>query len=386
MPPHIHRRNAAERAIRTYKNHLISGLYTCDPKFPSRGWDQLLPQCNITINLLRSERHNPSLSAYAALLVSFNFNATPMSPRGTKVIVHEKVNNRLSWEGHGTEAWYIGPSLEQDRCFKFYMPVTCRKQYADTVEFFPTTTPFPRVSTDDYLRQGATDLVQILRVPGNNIPSLTYGSTTTNEYIHPAKIFKQAATPPKTVTTIQHDAHSPRVIPVSPSVTKEPRVVPETKHIHDKTVLQKHVAAEPILKHKTTQHHTIPLLHCHPVVQNKRRLLGRLRPAKSRINRLAKAVVKNSHFQAQSVQNIEEYHGHWACPVYHPETRHKQSLYSLLKEQESPTWTTYLINEVGRLAQGIGKNRPAHEKIEGKNTINFIKRRAGPKECKSHIC
>ena len=44
VPPHIHRRNAAERAIRTYKNHLIAGLYTCDPKFPSREWDQLLPQ------------------------------------------------------------------------------------------------------------------------------------------------------------------------------------------------------------------------------------------------------------------------------------------------------------------------------------------------------
>ena len=56
VPPHIHRRNAAERAIRTYKNHLIAGLYTCDPQFPSREWDRLLPQCNITLNLLRSAR------------------------------------------------------------------------------------------------------------------------------------------------------------------------------------------------------------------------------------------------------------------------------------------------------------------------------------------
>ena len=30
-PPHCHRRNAAERAIRTYKNHLIAGLATTDP-------------------------------------------------------------------------------------------------------------------------------------------------------------------------------------------------------------------------------------------------------------------------------------------------------------------------------------------------------------------
>ena len=34
VPPHQHRRNAAERAIRTYKNHLLAGLATCDPDFP----------------------------------------------------------------------------------------------------------------------------------------------------------------------------------------------------------------------------------------------------------------------------------------------------------------------------------------------------------------
>ena len=31
-PPHIHRRNAAERAIRTFKNHFLVGLASCDPK------------------------------------------------------------------------------------------------------------------------------------------------------------------------------------------------------------------------------------------------------------------------------------------------------------------------------------------------------------------
>jgi hypothetical protein len=34
VPPHLHRRNAAERAIRTYKSHLLAFLATCDPKFP----------------------------------------------------------------------------------------------------------------------------------------------------------------------------------------------------------------------------------------------------------------------------------------------------------------------------------------------------------------
>ena len=45
------------------------------------------------------------------------------------------------------------------------MPVKCREQDADTVEFFLMSTPFPRVLTDDYLRQAATDLADILRAP-----------------------------------------------------------------------------------------------------------------------------------------------------------------------------------------------------------------------------
>ena len=34
VPPHIHRANAAERAIQTYKNHFLAGLSSCNPEFP----------------------------------------------------------------------------------------------------------------------------------------------------------------------------------------------------------------------------------------------------------------------------------------------------------------------------------------------------------------
>ena len=46
VPPHIHRRNSAERAIRTFKNHFIAGLCTTDPNFPMHLWDHLLPQAD----------------------------------------------------------------------------------------------------------------------------------------------------------------------------------------------------------------------------------------------------------------------------------------------------------------------------------------------------
>ena len=35
--------NAAERAIRTFKNHFIAGLASIDNQYPIREWDRLLP-------------------------------------------------------------------------------------------------------------------------------------------------------------------------------------------------------------------------------------------------------------------------------------------------------------------------------------------------------
>lgn len=54
VPPRSHRANAAERAIRTFKNHFIATLCSTDKLFPMNLWDQLVPQAEITLNILRS--------------------------------------------------------------------------------------------------------------------------------------------------------------------------------------------------------------------------------------------------------------------------------------------------------------------------------------------
>jgi len=79
-PPHIHRRNAAERAVRTFKNHLLAGLSTCDANFPLHLWDTLLPQAQITLNLLCGSRINPNLSAHAQVFGHYNFSSHPIGP------------------------------------------------------------------------------------------------------------------------------------------------------------------------------------------------------------------------------------------------------------------------------------------------------------------
>jgi hypothetical protein len=46
VPPGLHRRNAAERAIRTFKNHFIAGLCSVDKNFPLHLWDKLYRKPN----------------------------------------------------------------------------------------------------------------------------------------------------------------------------------------------------------------------------------------------------------------------------------------------------------------------------------------------------
>ena len=53
VPPDIHRRNAAERSIRTFKAHFLSILAGIAPDFPNLLWNHLLPQTEMTLSFLR---------------------------------------------------------------------------------------------------------------------------------------------------------------------------------------------------------------------------------------------------------------------------------------------------------------------------------------------
>ena len=194
VPPHIHRRNAAERAIRTFKNHFSAGIATLDPKFPICEWDRLLPQAILTLNLLRNSRVNPKLSAWAYLHGNYDFNKWPLAPPGTRVVLHEKSDKRASWAYHGVDGWYIGPSMEHYRCVKIYVPETGKVRDADTVQFFPHSIQFPSTTTEDYLKQASNDILSILKNPPSSLPFLEAGSTTKNAIEKIAKLLNQNTT------------------------------------------------------------------------------------------------------------------------------------------------------------------------------------------------
>jgi hypothetical protein len=97
VPMHCHRTNAAERSIITFKEHFKSGLATVDPDFPIHLWDRLLPQAEITLNLLRASRLHPQLSAAAHYHDLIDYNKTAFGPPGCNIIVHENQSQRRTW-------------------------------------------------------------------------------------------------------------------------------------------------------------------------------------------------------------------------------------------------------------------------------------------------
>jgi hypothetical protein len=131
VPPHCHRRNAAERAIRTFKEHFVAGLSSVDPTFPLHLWDRLLPQAEIALNVLL-------LSAAAHFHGLIDYNKTSFAPSGCKIIAHEKPGKQRNWSPHGQHGYSLGPAMHHYRCQNVYISATASERIVDTLEFFPT--------------------------------------------------------------------------------------------------------------------------------------------------------------------------------------------------------------------------------------------------------
>ena len=90
-----------------FKDHFMSILCTTDPIYL---WDELLPQAQIMLNLMRRSNLHPQLSAYAHMYGNFNYDATPMAPAGTKAVIYNSADTRGSWDQRGEDGWYVGPT------------------------------------------------------------------------------------------------------------------------------------------------------------------------------------------------------------------------------------------------------------------------------------
>jgi hypothetical protein len=216
--PHCHRRNSAERAIRTFKEQCVAGISSVDPSFPIHLWDRLLPQSEITLNLLRTSRLHPQLSAVAHYHRLVDYNKTAFAPPGCKIIAHEKPGQRRTWAPHGQHGYSLGPAMPHYRCQNVYISTTASERIVDTLELFPHNYQMPQLSSTDRLLMAAKDMTDALQKPHPDVPFASVGDDTIEALVDLAAIFKiklqhapSLATPTSPAKVVQR----PSLIPPS---------------------------------------------------------------------------------------------------------------------------------------------------------------------------
>ena len=163
VPPGCHRRNAAEVAIRNFKAHFLSVLAGVADDFPPSLWDRLLPQTEITINLIRQSNATPNVSAYAHLSGPFDYNKMPLAPMGCEAQVHEKTDKRGTWAYHSVDGWYLFTSPEHYRTHNCHIKQTKSERLSDTVQFQHKRITNPTITHADKVIHALADCVKALK-------------------------------------------------------------------------------------------------------------------------------------------------------------------------------------------------------------------------------
>jgi hypothetical protein len=189
VPPHCHRTNTAEREIITFKEHFKSGLATVDPDFPIHLWYRLLPQAEITLNLLRASRLHTQLSAAIHYHCLIDYNKTAFGPPVCKIIAHEKPQQRRTWTAHGQPGWSLGPDMQHYWCQKVCITATASDRIVDTLEFSPHTSPMPQMSSTDRILMAFQDMTDSLKHRHPDVPFATIGDDTISSLATLAEIF-----------------------------------------------------------------------------------------------------------------------------------------------------------------------------------------------------
>ena len=422
VPPGCHRRNAAEVAIRNFKAHFLSILAGTDDDFPPSLWDRLLPQAEITINLLRQSNATPKVSAYAHMSGPFDYNKMPLAPMGCAVQVHEKTDKRGTWAYHSVDGWYIDTSAEHYRTHRCHIKDTKSERFTDTAQFHHKNITRPTVTHADKvmaaIAECAKSIKNINSTKGTDemkqLVQLTEKAIQQNPAI--AAVYTEASNTravPRVQTTTQCNNLNQRQTRSMSAVDQQavefitpvPRVEPtnNTARIRTRAQKQRKKRQAKDIKHVATPT-TAPANNTRAKVQAAIKAAeppaARTR-ARTRISKLkqptaaytrrsrgdAAAVVdadkrkrRNNRRLSKRMERLEN-EVHQAMAVMDAETGKLLNYKQLMRDPKyRKKWSISSANEFGRLANGVGgriKNPT--------NTIKFIRRKDIPKDRKKDV-
>ena len=134
-------------------------------------------------------RLNNKLSTYAQINGAFDYNATPLAPPRTQVLVHEAPKEQKSWDPHSIDGWYVGPAMKHYRCLRCYILTSNSEVIAETVDCFPKDVKLSSTYSRDSTTKAARDLIHAIKHPTSSSPTLQLGDETIRALERLATIF-----------------------------------------------------------------------------------------------------------------------------------------------------------------------------------------------------
>ena len=176
VPPDDHRRNLAERAIQTWKDHFVGVLSETASNFPLHLWCQIIRQAERQLLLLQKSRVNPKISAYAHVYGANDYNSAPFVPIGMETLVHEKPKKRRTFAEHCSQGFVLGTSFEHYQSWTMWMTNTRSLRISATVFHKHKYISNPDVTPADRIIAAARALATLIK--GNLTQSLNDISLT----------------------------------------------------------------------------------------------------------------------------------------------------------------------------------------------------------------
>ena len=175
----------------------------------------------MTLNMLRTCRQDPTISAYEALNGKFDYNKTPMAPLGSPAVIYDNPTTRNNFASHFTDAIYVEPSMIHYRNRKYWVPSTHKMRISSSTRIYPDHCKIPTISEADKILIAASDLVTSMKaaVPNTKKEKLRYGKAL-QDLTAIIKNTQDVRYAPTTTPTVSKstDATSSRVIQKTPIV------------------------------------------------------------------------------------------------------------------------------------------------------------------------
>jgi hypothetical protein len=331
----------------------------------------LIPQANITLNLLRPCRQNPALSAHAAIHGSYAFEVTPMAPPGTKAFIHIKPHKRASWGFHAEDAWYVGPAMKHFRCYTVVMKNTTAQRISDTVRFEHHNVQIPHITPAQRIEKATNELTAAVRNAPTDAPpdyldaiqrlrAVLLKEKTPDRKLQPTSKKQEISqngnqnTLPTTTSIIP--SNSPALIPyendeIEPMINEEETIIaPRTKYN---------------LRNRKVNIINSAIIDESPNVQSSLHEPKHIGKYGEALKFLISNEANNSALHSPT--------GLFAGAIVDPETGKQLEYRDLIKNAKyEKTWIQAFIKELDQLAQGKCG-------VKGTNTIFFIHKSKVPK-------